>query len=284
MVKKPKTKQKLSLRTDKIKVGIIGVGMVGGALARYFESTGDKPFLYDKFKKIGSPEEVNKADIIFICVWTPCKEGRGCDLSAVYDSFKSIKGKKIVVIKSTVLPGTTEMFQKKYPRHKVLFSPEFLRAASAYEDTCCPERQIVGYTPKSRSVAKRILEILPPAPFEKIISATEAEVVKYFGNTYLTLRVIFANQMYDICQSVKADYDNVKECVGADSRIGPSHLNVWQGGYRGYGATCFPKDIRALIKFAENKGMDLKLHRIVEQINQELAKSQGIDDVEKLKP
>jgi len=269
--------------TKHLKIGIIGVGMVGGTVARYFESIGRTPFLYDKYNGKGSLDEVNEADAVFICVPTPYGKG-GFDLSMVEEAVSNLENGKIVVVKSTVLPGTTESLQNKYPQHQFLFNPEFLRELTAVEDMLSPERQIVGYTEKSQPVAEEILEILPPAPFKKTIPATEAEMVKYFGNTYLAARVIFANQMYDLCQALGIDYDKVRECAGEDKRIGHSHLDVWQGGYRGYGAKCFPKDIRALIQLAEMKGVDLKFHKLVEDVNRELAEGQQIDDMEKLRP
>lgn len=265
------------------RVGVMGVGVVGGAVAEYFKSIGKTPLLYDKHKKLGSVAEVNEADAVFICVPTPYGEN-GFDLSMVEEAVSNLRNGKIVVVKSTVLPGTTENLQAKYSQHQFLFNPEFLRELTAVEDMLSPERQIVGYTEKSRPVAEKILEILPPAPFKKIIPATEAEMVKYFGNTHLAARVIFANQMYDLCQALGIDYDKVRECVGEDKRIGHSHFDIWQGGYRGYGAKCFPKDIRALIQLAEMKGVDLKFHKLVEEINRELAEGQGIKDVEKLTP
>jgi len=199
--------------TKHLKIGIIGVGMVGGAVARYFESIGRTPFLYDKYNGKGSLDEVNEADAVFICVPTPYGKG-GFDLSMVEEAVSNLENGKIVVVKSTVLPGTTESLQNKYPQHQFLFNPEFLRELTAVEDMLSPERQIVGYTEKSQPVAEEILEILPPAPFKKTIPATEAEMVKYFGNTYLAARVIFANQMYDLCQALGIDYDKVRECAG----------------------------------------------------------------------
>lgn len=264
------------------KIGIVGVGMVGGALRRYFEQHRRiKPLLYDKGKNLGSPEEVNKADIIFICVPTPYDKERGFDLSYIEDALQNIKGEKIVVIKSTILPGTTEMLQKKYPQHKILHNPEFLTELTADQDMCYPDRQIIGYTKKSYNVAKEILQILPLAPFEKILPATEAEMVKYFGNTWFSTKVIFANQIYDLCQALGIDYDRVMEAASADKRIGRTHLIVWHKGYRGFGGRCLPKDLKALIRFANGKGVDLKLHKIVDAINEELMKMQGIEDPEK---
>ncbi len=96
-----------------LKIGVVGVGMVGEALKNYFEKKGIKPFLYDKGKNLGSVEEVNQADVIFICVSTPFNKEKGFDLSFVEDVCHNITSEKIIVIKSTVLPGTTEKLQKK---------------------------------------------------------------------------------------------------------------------------------------------------------------------------
>jgi UDPglucose 6-dehydrogenase len=264
------------------KIGIIGVGMVGGALARYFESVGIKPFLYDKYKNLGSPQEVNKADVVFIAVPTPYDaKKRWYDESYLNDAFKILKKPKIVVIKSTVLPGTTERFQKKYPKHKVLFNPEFLTELTAEQDMRYPDRQIIGYTKKSYNVARDVLHILPLAPFERIMPATEAEMVKFFGNNWFAIKVAYANQMYDICQKLGIDYDRVMEAAAADKRIGRTHLEVWYKGYRGYGGKCLPKDIKAMIAFADSLGVDLKIHKAAEMVNARLMKEQNIADPEK---
>lgn len=255
--------------------------MVGGALKGYFEKEEIRPLLYDKGKNLGSLEEVNQADIIFICVPTPFVEEKGFDLSFVEKACQNIKGEKVVVIKSTVLPGTTEKLQKEYPQHKFLFNPEFLTEATADKDMSYPDRQIVGYTKESYNLAGNILQILPLAPFEKIMPATEAEMVKYFGNTWFTTKVVFANQIYDLCQRLKIDYDKVMEAAGADKRIGRSHLEIFHKNYRGYGGKCLSKDIKALIQFANEQGLDFKLHKTVEEINNQLIRKQGIDDSEK---
>lgn len=256
----------------KLKIGIIGVGMVGGAVRRYFEATNNKPFVYDKGQKLGSIEEANRADVVFICVPTPYDEKKGFDLSCVEEALKMIKGKKIVVIKSTVLPGTTEKLQRKYPNHKILFNPEFLTEATADQDMFDPDRQIIGYTKKSFNVAGDIMRILPLAPFERIMPATEAEMAKYYGNNWFCIKVIYANQMYDLCQSLGIDYDMVKEVAAADKRIGSSHLEIFHKGYRGYGGKCLPKDIRAMIRWSDEVGINMELFKAAEKINNRLIK------------
>jgi UDPglucose 6-dehydrogenase len=117
---------------------------------------------------------------------------------------------------------------------------------------------------------KAKISILPKSPFEKIVLATEAEMIKYFGNVFLANRVIFANQMYDICQKLGIDYEAVKDCAGADERIGYSHFNVFCDGYRGYGGACLPKDTKAFIQFTEKLGTDSRLLRALEEVNKNL--------------
>ncbi len=254
-------------------IGIIGLGYVGGALRHWFEKK-RKPrvglFLYDKYKKVGSVEKVNKADIVFIAVPTPYNKSGGYNDSAVIESLRNLKSPKIVVLKSTIIPGSTEKFQKKFPRHKILFNPEFLRAKTANSDFLKPERQIIGYTRKSKNIAKEVLKLLPRAPFMLIMPATEAEMIKYFGNAFLSTKVVFANQIYDLCRKLKINYDTIREAVGFDKRIGASHLDIFHFGYRGYSGGCFPKDVKAFIDFSKKSGVEPRLLKIVDEINEGL--------------
>lgn len=265
-----------------LKIGICGVGMVGGALKNYFEKEGNKLFLYDKGKNIGSIEEVNRADIVFVCVPTPFDKEKGFDLSYVEDACSNISGNKTIVIKSTVLPGATEKLQEKYPQHKFLFNPEFLTELTAEQDMRYPDRQIIGYTKESCNIAGDILQILPSSSYKKIMPSTEAEMVKYFNNTFNAVKVIFANQIYDLCQKIGINYDSVMQCAAKSRFIQTEdHLKIFHKGYRGYGGKCLPKDIKALIEFADKQGVNLKLHKTVEEINNQLMKEQRIDDPEK---
>lgn len=254
---------------SKKSVGIIGVGVVGGALASVMPDA----ILYDKYKKIGSLEEVNEADVIFVCVPTPHDAKKGFDLSYVENVFSNIKGSKVVVIKSTILPGTTEKIQRKYSQHKVLFNPEFLRQAIADEDMKNSYEQIVGYTKESKEFAHEILNLLPKAPAEFIVPAMEAEMVKYFSNTFLATKVIFANQIYDLCEKLNINYDSVKDMAKVNPRFGFSHFDIWTDDYRGYGGACLPKDTKALIQLGNEVGVDMKLLKLVEEINNRLVGS-----------
>jgi UDP-glucose 6-dehydrogenase len=119
--------------------------------------------------------------------------------------------------------------------------------------------------------------LLPRAPFEKIVPATVAELVKYFGNAFYALKVAYANQMFDLCGKLGVDYDLVKDCAKAEPMVGTTHLEIFHKGYRGYGGKCLPKDTRSIIQLAESLGIDLSLLKAAETYNNDLGTDQGID-------
>jgi len=249
------------------KIGIIGLGMVGGAIEKYYSGSD-----FEIIKKdLEFDEGINNADVIFISVPTPYSdELKGYNLDAIRENLKLIEDGKVVVIKSTVTPGTTDMFQKEFPNLNILFNPEFLTEATTDVDFNNPDRQIIGYTENSKEFAQEVLDILPKAEFNKIMPAKEAELIKLAGNAFMSMKVVYYNQLYDICESNGIDYDIVKEGVGADRRIGKSHSDVWYGGRRGFGGKCLPKDINALISYTkENEG---ELFKIIKEINDKLCK------------
>jgi UDPglucose 6-dehydrogenase len=261
-------------------VGIMGVGYVGGAVLKVFEASGMPVTGYDPAKGLTDLDKVNAADAVFIAVPTPYRPDQGgFDLSFVESAIGALSGEKLIVIKSTVLPGTTEALQEKWPQHTFLMNPEFLTQATADQDMRFPDRQIVGYTKKRESFTRAgdLMAILPLAPFERIMPATAAEVVKYFNNTWFSTKVTFANQMYDLCEKLGVDYDAVREAAAADKRVGRSHLEVFHKGYRGYGGACLPKDTRALIQLGKRLGVEMALLAKVEELNDRLHRMQGIE-------
>jgi len=258
---------------NKPSIGIIGAGTVAKAMTAVFPNAS----LYSPHTYAMNKEKVAASDIVFICPPTPHVEGKGCDLSAVEASFELLTKPTIAILRSTVPPGTTEQMQKKYPQHTVFFNPEFLSEATAVADTQSPFRQIIGYTKKSFARAGEIRDLLPLASYTKLMPATEAELVKYWSNTFYAMKVVFANQMYDLCQALKLDYDMVKEATRADARVGRWHLEIFSNlfsnaakGYRGYGGKCLPKDIKNLIHFARGKGVDASLLAKVDELNEKV--------------
>ncbi|MEY4722605.1 MAG: UDP-glucose 6-dehydrogenase [Candidatus Parcubacteria bacterium] len=257
------------------KILVMGVGYVGSAVFVWFKEQGLEPLAFDPPKGLGTPEDLARAEIVFLCVPTPYDDARGgFDLSFVESAIAALPGGKTVVIKSTVLPGTTDEMRAKHPQHVFMFNPEFLRQVSAHRDFIEPDRQIVGARAEDRTAAEEIMALLPDAPVKKIMASKEAEMVKYFGNCFLATKVVFANQLYDLCAATGISYDAVMEGAGADPRIGTGHLQVMHEGYRGYSGSCFPKDMRALIQLGDRVGAPLELLKTVERLNNEtLAKN-----------
>lgn len=261
------------------RIAIMGTGMVGGALDRYFKKKHIDTGLYDPPKGLDDVSALRDADVIFIAVPTPYYLDKvGFDDSFLRSAIDAIPMQgKTLVLKSTILPGTTERFQEMYPQHRFLFNPEFLTEDTADHDMQHPNRQIVGFTVRSRGDAEAVLGLLPPAPFQKIVPATAAELVKYFGNALYALKVAYANQMYEVCQKLGLDYDLVKDCAKAEPMVGTTHLEIFHKGYRGYGGKCLPKDTRSIIQLAEGLGIDLSLLKAAEDYNNGLTAAQGMD-------
>lgn len=260
-----------------MKIGIIGLGMVGEPIRRWFEENmgykrGRNLFCYDVDPKKGYFDDINKADIVFVAVPTPSSPDGGCNISIVESALNSVSDGKIVVIKSTVTPGTIESLQKKHKKKRIIFNPEFLTEAQAWIDFISPDRQIVAPTSKSKTDAYEVLSLLPKKHFvrpwssdyvKKTINASEAELGKYASNIFGYIKVIFGNILSDVCEalslkfkqegiSAKIDYENIRDIISADMRIGPAWLNVEHGDYCGAGGYCFPKDMNAFISFGND--------------------------------
>ena len=250
-------------------IGVIGQGFVGSAvregMKNYFTViTYDKdPNKQSTAKSIS--DVVSQVDETFLCVPTPMRKDGSCDLSIVKAALEEIatavvKQQKqgfIVVIKSTITPGTTEALQKGYPEFSIVFNPEFLTEANAVEDYKNQNRIILGGDRYGTTKMKQVFaKAFPEVPIIKT-SATIAETIKYVTNTFLAMKVSYANEIYALCQKLDIDYDKVVEYARYDNRIGNSHWAVpGPDGDLGYGGHCFPKDIAALKHLAESLGVD----------------------------
>ena len=245
-------------------IGIIGQGFVGTALREGLKKTFETE-TYDKFKTeystCNSLEELcEKTFILFLCLPTPMRKDGSCDLSIIESVISEIDlittGDHIVVIKSTVPPGTTRKFNQVYTNLKVVFSPEFLTEANSIDDFKNQTRIIVGGPRPASTIIKNMFRIaFPKIPIVKTGSNT-AEMVKYFTNCVLATKVSFANEIRQICDKADIDYDKVVEYALYDERIGRTHLSSpGPDGHLGFGGSCFPKDINALIHFAGESGV-----------------------------
>lgn len=248
---------------EKYTIGIIGYGIVGQAVGYGFHDY--EIHTYDKFKQTESlADVVKKSEFIFVCLPTPIQSDEsGIDLSIINDSVAEITKitdgtDKIIVIKSTVVPGTTAGLAKKYPKSIFCFNPEFLREASFLQDFVTADRVVIGASTDSvfRRLSALYQSVMPTVPIF-YTDSTSAEMVKYMANCYLATKVMFANEMYDICQSLGIKYEEVKKMVVADVRIEDTHLDI--SSVRGFGGKCFPKDLLALRAMAKNKNVDVSM-------------------------
>ena len=255
-----------------MQIGIVGQGYVGSAVKEVFS----KHYETHTFDLNGDctctdmEDLVAASDIIFVCVPTPMKKDGSCDTSIVEGVVKNIddivycftnKSHKIVAIKSTIPPGTTNRLNKKCKNISVIFNPEFLTEANFIDDFKNQNRIIIGGERPSTTKLRQVYSLLfPDATIVKTGSKT-AEMVKYMTNTFLATKVSFANEMKMICDELKIDYDKVVEYSTYDERLGKSHWAVpGPDGKMGFGGSCFPKDINALI--ALSKDMRLYLHTL----------------------
>jgi len=237
-----------------MKVGFIGQGWIGQNYADDFEKRGYEIIRYAlEEPHVKNKEKIKECDIVFVAVPTPTSP-EGFDDGVLRKAIKAVGAGKTVVIKSTILPGTTESIQEENPDIFVMHSPEFLREVSAGYDAAHPDRNIIGIpkdTDEYKKRAQDVLGILPKAPYEKICNAREAELVKYGGNCLLYFKVIFINMLYDVAVAGGADWSIVSEAMSADKRLGDTHMDPVHKSGRGAGGHCFVKDFAAFAKLYE---------------------------------
>ena len=237
------------------KIGFIGQGWIGKNYADDFEERGYRVVRYDVEKFANNKDLIADCSIVFIAVPTPTTK-KGFDYSIVESVLPLIGKGKTTVIKSTVLPGTTEKLQKKFPKIHIFHSPEFLMEATAAHNARHPDRNIIGIptlNAKNKKLAEEVLKVLPKSDYNKVMHVREAEMVKYIGNGFLYTKVVFFNIMFDMLKAQKLDYENVREAVAMDPRITGAHTKILHNsGHtrhigRGAGGHCFIKDFEAML-------------------------------------
>lgn len=253
------------------KIGIIGKGFVGSAVSNGFSpNTGYnnasiKIYDKDESKSLNSLDEtVNESDFIFLSLPTPSNKDGSISLEILHDSLDSINkinknSNNILLLRSTVVPGTSRMFQNRYKNLRIVFNPEFLTERSAFLDFINQARIILGGDPNhTAKVAElysdRFGEYIPiiQTNFES------AELIKYMNNCFFATKVSFINEMKLVSDSVGANWEDALEGFILDGRIGHSHINVpGHDGKFGFGGSCFPKDMQALIDFGKCIGVNL---------------------------
>ena len=244
------------------KVGIIGNGFVGSAIASGFALHADvRVYDADPKKTINSFEEVMECEYVFIAVPTPMNldNNNKIDLSIIRNVFDRIYAykyekdrstKNIFILKSTVLPKTTSQLAQDYPTLNIVFNPEFLTERSARLDFINASRIVIGGKPE---ICKRVTKLYRERfPHTQIIvtDSTSAEFIKYMCNCFFATKISYMNEMRQVSDKLNLDWKNITQGFLSDGRIGNSHIDVpGHDGFRGFGGKCFPKDVNAFINF-----------------------------------
>jgi UDPglucose 6-dehydrogenase len=241
------------------KIGIVGIGFVGGAIRN---AMGECDLvLVDSDPSRGSHQfkDLFDCEAVFVCVPSPQGDDGRCDtsiLESVLECLESFTG--VVISKCTASPEVYTQLNEKYPN--LVHAPEFLVAATADKDYINGKFAFIGGKVKAyRDQAEAVIKLGQPS-LEIIHHCTiaEAAMAKYTINTFLATKVVWMNELYQLCEKMGIDYKKVVTMASADRRIGSSHLRVpGPDGNFGFGGACFPKDTAALLKIAEDNGVPL---------------------------
>ena len=260
-------------------IGVIGQGFVGNAIYQKFKKY-YKVFTYDLQLKLCNSdleEILQRCKIIFVCLPTPMNKDGSCNLDILEGALKEINDQttiddRIVVIKSTIIPGSTDKYNNTYKNIEIVFNPEFLTEANAIDDFENQTRILLGGSVKATTKLKQLYSaVFRNTP--KIIKtdAKSAELVKYVTNTFLSTKVSFANEMYKICEALELDYDKIIEMATLDPRLGDSHWGVpGPDGDFGYGGHCFPKDLDAILSLCRDLNINTNVLKATKATNNEV--------------
>jgi UDPglucose 6-dehydrogenase len=251
-----------------LRIGIIGFGTVGKAIHSGFDGS-HEVFVHDPKLGTDISEVTGASEVAYIAVPTPTIEPSAtCDTGIIEGVLEQLPNGFRVIIKSTVIPGTTQRLHDSFPKLRIACSPEFLRSKSSMEDFRNQSILVVGT--HHEELAKEVFEHHREAGvigggrcFH--VTPTQAELVKYAKNAFYAMKVIFGNQFQDYAKNHGEDWSVIKEIMTASQEqpIGPSHLDYLADGQKGFGGDCLPKDTLALVTELERLGLDYELLRAV---------------------
>ncbi len=254
-----------------MKIGIVGIGFVGGSMLKSFEEKGISCFTYDKFKNIGSLENVLDTDLLFLCLPTLFDEEKNNynkdEIRITLQNIKNYKG--LVILKSTIEPETTDTFSKEFPYLKICHNPEFLTARTAFEDFHNQKHIVIGKGKNCDSVEILInfyKQYYPEAEIS-VCKSIESESMKIFCNSFYASKVMIFNEFYLLCQKNGSDFKIVRDLMLKNNWINPMHTIIpGTDGQLGYGGACFPKDTKALNEYMKkNNSPNKVLDNIIDE-------------------
>ncbi len=248
-----------------MKIGIIGCGVVGSAVAESYYNTKCEVSIYDPAK--GYEHNVLDSDAVFVCVPSPSLANGSCDSSMLESALDMLKDyPNVIISKVTATPDIYTRLQKQYPN--LVHAPEFLTQANSARDYLKGQLLVLGgnseYCERAQQVINRAID--PSSVFKTDIAT--ASLFKYIVNSYLALKVIAMNQYHGLAQAIGIDWNSLVPILAADARIGSTHLQVpGPDGEFGYGGMCFPKDVAALLELAQQQTVNMDLLTSAVNIN-----------------
>lgn len=259
-------------------IGIVGYGVVGKGMEKLFKDRFQIK-IYDLATEWKDRARLDDCGLVVICVPTPSRPDGSCDTSIVEESARWIKS-PLILIKSTVPPGTTDALSKKYGK-KICFSPEYMGESSYYTpfwkypdptDAKSHSFVIIGGEEKTASlIMNYFMKVMSVDAHYALSSAKEAELTKYMENCFFAAKVTFCNEFFNIAEKFGVEYKKLRELWLLDSRINRMHTAVFEDK-RGFGGKCYPKDLAAMIKASEGAGYSPEFLKEVQQTNERIKK------------
>jgi nucleotide sugar dehydrogenase len=261
------------------KIGIVGFGYVGKVIDEFFRSK-HEVYHYDPNSPTSSTKDkINECDIAYVCVPTQPNEDGSCNTSLVEEAINWLQT-PIIVIKSTVEPGTTKKLNEKTGK-KIVFSPEFAGESSYWNPYKCLDslKEIPFFIfGGEKEVCRKLIElyqpIAGPAKTYRITDSTSAELVKYVENSFFSTKIAFCNEIFDLAKTIGCDWNEVRELWILDPRINSMHTLVFTEN-RGFGGKCFPKDTEALLSFSKKVDSKLSILETVIESNKRIRKERN---------
>jgi len=254
-----------------MKIGIVGLGVVGSAINTGFEKLGHEIFCHD-LKLNSTIKDIIPSEIVFLCVPTPQGDDGSCDTTIITSVLKELSAneyKGIVAIKSTVECGFTQKAINEFNDLTLCFVPEFLRERCAADDFI-NNHNLLAVGTHDKFVFEKLVEAHGHYPKETVrLKPTEAEILKYYNNVFAAYKIIFANIMHEVCGRLDCDYTAVKDAFVKFGRCKDTYLDVNEN-LKGYGGMCLPKDVKAMTKLLEKLNIDFDTFKSIDSDNSKL--------------
>lgn len=251
-----------------MKIGILGKGVVGSACGAGFTLLGHEVTFHDP-KLNTTIDHVVDSEIIFICVPTPSDSNGRCDTSIVHQSIEQLTQLNyagVIAIKSTVIPGTTQKLIDQYSDANICYVPEFIREHSSHKDFI-NHHMLLAVGCANNTVWQKVRDAHGWLPKNSVrMTPSEAEILKYYSNTFNALRVVFANVMHGVCEKLNSNYDHVLETYLLRQVASPDYLKC-TSDFRGYGGQCLPKDVKAMIDLCYELSLPFDLFNAIDHDN-----------------